>query len=413
MFGRQLTLLILACLLAAPLAAAQAANPLQDQVVEHPATLPDRLERIRAIHPEFVTVDTFGESLGGLPLWNVDVHHPDADPAGLPVYYLDGNHHGNEQYGSETVLIFLEELVEWTTTEEGAERLAEVRVVVSPMINPDGTATDKRGNHNNVDLNRNYAYHWGLYGTSDSPASFNYRGSAPASEPEVQANSALLRELHPEIYFSMHTGSHDIVLPWRADEDGEMPDWPIYEKFLAGLKDASGLDYRDPSGAGESISYGYGALGAVSLIPEVSTTQFQPAATESLREILKEEVALCWYGLEVLEKLGGHLAIENGTLVNDGWGPAINVTLLDAAGRTLTALPNVAAGEPVDVPAGAASVTYERRAQGDLAKPVWTLDLQAAALAAPPVDGGLDVPAPAPLALVGLAGLAGLLRRRD
>ena len=88
---------------------------------------------------------------------------------------------------------------------------------------------------------------------------------------------AYLQEMNARVYLSGHTGSFDIVLPWRASEDGEIPDWPLYERFLNEAENASEMTYREPSGAGESISWGYGVRSALSLIIEVNTDQWEQA----------------------------------------------------------------------------------------------------------------------------------------
>lgn len=413
---RWCVLLVLTLLLAAPMAAAQAPHP-HDQLVHHPLTIEAEMRDIQAIRPEFIDMRSFGTSVTGFDLWLLDFVHPDA-PDDVPVYYLDANHHGNEQLGMEALLIFMEELAEWSTTGEGAERLSEVRVVAVPMVNPDGTGTDRRVNNNGVDLNRNYDYNWGLYGTSDTPnwATGTYRGDAPLSEPETAANAALMREIQPEVYLSMHTGSHDIVLPWRQyDSDGEpldgpIPDWPVYERFLAGIEDVSGLGYRDPSGAGESISYAYGALGAVSLIVEVDTTQNQLFIQQQLTDLLKEEVTIYWYGLEVFERLGGYLVHGGPHVFNAGWGDATNVTFLAQDGTVLETVASLPPGAEQTVPAGAATATYERRIQGDLHTAVWSLDVASDAHLHEDPDER-EAPVPVLAALAALAA-AFLVRRR-
>jgi len=388
---RALPVLVLMALgLFIPFAAAQVPNPHPD-LVHNPATIEAELREIEAINPTFAVLGTFGTSTAGFPLWMMDVQHPDALVE--RVLYIDANHHGNEQLGMETAMLYLRQLVEYSTTPEGAERLREVRVVVSPAINPDGTGTDRRANSNNVDLNRNYDYNWGLYGTSDSLTAGTYRGPAPFSEPESAANAALMESIRPDIYLSMHTGSHDIVLPWRQDAefDGPIPDWNMYVAMLNGIEAVSGLGYRDPSGAGESISWAYGRMGTLSLVVEVDTTQNVPFV-QDLETLLAEEIAICWYAFDNLESFGGYL-VYDGEIRNVGLGPAYNVT----AGREVIASV-LAPGE--SIARQNVVVSYERRLQGDLQEP-WTV--------AP--SGNFDVATPAGF-LLPLALLLALRRRQ-
>jgi len=204
-------------------------------------------------------------------------------------------------------------------------------------MNADGYLQDCRNNWNGVDLNRNYPYMWGMYGTSDTrgscPASGTYRGQSEGSEIETQANIELMRGMNLYVYFSGHTGSNDIVLPWKITGEYAVPiaDWDLYEYFLNESANVSGLSYRDPSGAGESIAWGYGARTAISVIVEVDEMQWSPIETTTIRGALTNELLMYDLAWENLELFGGHLEIINEnsnsvTVQNTGWGAAYNVT---------------------------------------------------------------------------------------
>lgn len=418
---RWLAMLLLVPLVAAllvPAASAQVPHP-HEAVVHHPLTIQSEMEAIRDKNPESIRMASFGESTLGFPLWYLDFAAPGAKD--LPVFYLDANHHGNEQLGMEALLIFLDELADWSLTEEGGARLSEVRVVGAPMINPDGTGRNNRVNTNFVDLNRNYDYNWGLYGTSDmaNPVGGNYRGDHAHSEPESAANAAFMEQLKPWVYLSMHTGSHDIVLPWRQtpEADGPIPDWPAYEAYLAEIENASGLGYRDPSGAGESISFAYGALGAISLIVEVDNLQSE-LIVDGRPERLKEEVAIFWRTIEVFEKIGGNLEWLDGQVCNTGWGNATSVAWsaqseANVGSIWLNLTGSLPAGECVGAPDGAdlsgATVRYARTHQGDQHRPGASLFVPARD--PEPADEAEATPLPALVTAAAVA-LALVLRRR-
>ena len=108
-------------------------------------------------------------------------------------------------------------------------------------------------------------------------------------------------------------------------------DWDLYERFLNESANVSGLSYRDPSGAGESIAWGYGARNAVSVIVEVDTMQWSPIETTTIRQALTNELAMYALAWENLELFGGQLEIVSETsdsvkVTNTGWGAAYNVT---------------------------------------------------------------------------------------
>jgi hypothetical protein len=143
----------------------------------------------------------------------------------------------------------------------------------------------------------------------------------------------MMRGMNLYVYFSGHTGSNDIVLPWKITGEFAVPiaDWDLYERFLNESVNVSGLSYRDPSGAGESIAWGYGARTAISVIVEVDTMQWSPIETTTIRQALTNELAMYALAWENLELFGGHLEIVSETsdsvkVTNTGWGAAYNVT---------------------------------------------------------------------------------------
>lgn len=99
--------------------------------------------------------------------------------------------HGNETTAIEVAQAFCKEM-RW----QGA-LLDGRRVVVVPIVNPDGYARKSRHNARGVDLNRNFSTRdWG--GARFRP------GDSPASEPETQAILGLLETLRPAKILSLH-----------------------------------------------------------------------------------------------------------------------------------------------------------------------------------------------------------------
>ena len=282
-----------------------------------------------------------GIPLGDYEIFSVDValnitELSDEELAALPTMYVDGVHHGNEGMSSEAAFLFLQDILERSANDP--TYLEGKRLVVTPVINPYGYQLDCRLNWNGVDLNRNYPYMWGMYGTSDTRGfcpilTGTYRGPSEGSESETQANMELMREMNLYVYFSGHTGSNDIVLPWKITGEYAVPiaDWELYEHFLNESTNVSGLTYRDPGGAGESIAWGYGARTGISVIVEVTTTQWSPVEETTIRQELENELLMYDLAWENLLLFGGHLEIVSETsdsvrVTNTGWGAAYNVT---------------------------------------------------------------------------------------
>jgi hypothetical protein len=311
------------------------------EVLHNYYSMQDDTEELAGNYPDIAIYSEHASSTGlGLEIFSVDValnitELSEDELAALPTMYVDGVHHGNEGMSAEAAFLFLQDVLEKSAADP--TYLEGKRLVVTPVMNADGYLEDCRNNWNGVDLNRNYPYMWGMYGTSDTrgscPASGTYRGPSEGSEAETQANMELMRGMNLYVYFSGHTGSNDIVLPWKITGEFAVPiaDWDLYERFLNESTNVSGLSYRDPSGAGESIAWGYGARNAVSVIVEVDTMQWSPIETTTIRQALTNELLMYDLAWENLELFGGHLEIVTETsdsvrVINTGWGAAYNVT---------------------------------------------------------------------------------------
>ena len=299
-------------------------------------------QELASQYPNIAIYSEHASSTGlNLEIFSVDValnitELSEDELAALPTMYVDGSHHGNEGMSAEAAFLFLQDILERSNA--NPTYLEGKRLVVTPVMNADGYFQDCRNNWDCVDLNRNYPYMWGMYGTSDTrgtcPASGTYRGPSEGSEIETQANMDLMRGMNLYVYFSGHTGSNDIVLPWKITGEFAVPiaDWELYEHFLNEATNVSGLTYRDPSGAGESIAWGYGARTAVSVIVEVDTMQWSPVLPDgSIREALVNELLMYDLAWENLKLFGGYLEIvdetsNSVTVMNNGWGAAYNTT---------------------------------------------------------------------------------------
>lgn len=80
------------------------------------------------------------------------------------------------------------------------------RVVIVPILNPDGFVRGTRRNARNVDLNRNYpTNNWGQQPEDSRKV---YFGEAPASEPETRVVLKLMAEVQPTKIVSIHQPLH-------------------------------------------------------------------------------------------------------------------------------------------------------------------------------------------------------------
>lgn len=105
-----------------------------------------------------------------------------------------GGFHGNERLGIKLVLEFAEYL--------HANPPENAKVILVPLVNPDGLLLNTRTNKNRTDINRNFpTENWG-----DSTRGFILMpGSAPASEPETKAVIELVKRYNPDKIITVHT----------------------------------------------------------------------------------------------------------------------------------------------------------------------------------------------------------------
>jgi hypothetical protein len=165
-----------------------------------------------------------------------------------------------------------------------------------PMVNPDGyqytfdgdrlwrkNLRDNDGdgqitNNDGVDLNRNLPLRWNYdeEGSSSQFASATYRGPAPASEPETQANMAVFDLADIRFAVSYHSYGDLLLYPQGWQVQTPSADDPVYVA-LSGTDDDPAVEGYDPGPSadlyttnGEFTDWAHGARGALSWTPELS-----------------------------------------------------------------------------------------------------------------------------------------------
>lgn len=147
---------------------------------DYVATLPD---------PEPLGADASGD----YTLYGVQAGTP-----GKPAVVIIGGNHGNEWIGTRVAARVMNLL-----GEPQHNRLANAfHYYAIPNANPWGYENSDRRNANGVDLSRNCDYKWEL-GPSD-PSDLYYRGAAPFSESETQAQRDVILDLKPVLVIDIH-----------------------------------------------------------------------------------------------------------------------------------------------------------------------------------------------------------------
>jgi murein peptide amidase A len=124
------------------------------------------------------------------------------------IFYI-GTIHGNERSSQ----YLLSDWIDWLET--NPEKIPSGKtIVILPLLNPDGYASNSRFNAHNVDLNRNFG---SLSWKKDVKVPGggileNGGGSAPLSEPETKALIDYITEQDPSLIISYHSQG-SIVIP--------------------------------------------------------------------------------------------------------------------------------------------------------------------------------------------------------
>lgn len=130
-----------------------------------------------------------GRSFEGRPIYAVDFGK------GPDLTLIVGGIHGDEKTSIAVALKLCDELPRMSRLMDGH------RVVVIPILNPDGFVYGTRTNAEGVDLNRNFpAINWGM-GPRD-PRYFP--GLSSGSEPETRAAVALVERRRPSKIIALH-----------------------------------------------------------------------------------------------------------------------------------------------------------------------------------------------------------------
>ncbi len=177
---------------------------------------------------------SIGPSLQGRSLWMVKISDNVGIDENEPEVLYEAVHHAREPLSLSSTLLFMDELLAGYGTDPEATFLINQRELwFVPCLNPDGYEYNRQTNPNGgglwrknrranaggsfgVDLNRNYATQWSAPngGSSTTPTSETYRGTAPFSEPETQAIEAFAASRQFVQVFSTHTYTDILLRPW-------------------------------------------------------------------------------------------------------------------------------------------------------------------------------------------------------
>ena len=221
----------------------------------------DIMEEFQTTYPEFVKLDTIGESVNGRELIIAKVSDNVEIEENEPEWFMVGATHGNETMGCMICLRIIEYLCESYTRDSRAHRILDsIEMYILPFTNPDGTYKGGdnniqaaiRYNANGADLNRNW------------PRIPGAAGSTQPAEIETQLVMAWEKEHHVVMNMDYHAGVETAIYPYSSVSRRTTDD--AWWRYATGV-------YRDlaqengPSGyyndCDDGICNGYADLGYV------------------------------------------------------------------------------------------------------------------------------------------------------
>jgi len=190
------------------------------------AEIRTRLSELAAANPNITTLSTIGTSVQGNPIQAFVISGN--KNATRRIVFLGGMH-AREWISIPTVLYITEKLLTLYKNDSVVKDIVDkVDFHIIPVVNPDGylfTWASNRlwrknrranaGGSYGVDLNRNFDDHWCGQGSSSTPSSDTYCGTAPFSEPETKAVSDYLKRTGPfNSFIDFHAYGQLILRPY-------------------------------------------------------------------------------------------------------------------------------------------------------------------------------------------------------
>ncbi|GAB2696384.1 M14 family zinc carboxypeptidase [Thalassiella azotivora] len=240
---------------------------------------------------------------------------------GKPIHLNMGAHHAREWPSAEHSMEWAYELINgYGTDPELTELLDEVRVVVVPVINPDGftisreapttdefglfsydmkrkncsvseytpeqyrvgtCADNPAGRLRGTDLNRNYGGFWGGPGASPTWSNDTYRGDGPFSEPETRNVKQLVGTRSVTTLITNHTYSNLWLRPPGVAATRPPLEEPMYAALGAAATSHNGYanipSYELYDTTGGTEDWTFWTAGGLGFTPEIGDEGFHPA----------------------------------------------------------------------------------------------------------------------------------------
>src|SRR3954447_6636314 len=295
-------------------AAAPSALPSGRSTYRHYPDIQADLKKIVSSHPNLARPLVLPKkSFQGRDIEGIEVTDDvGANDDGKPTFWLMGVHHAREWPSAEIPV----EFGMYLTSSFGSDPrvtalLKNVRIVITPVINPDGYITSRESTDPadqsqdpgmapslaesvappggslayrrkncdgaspnpatpcnlqwGVDPNRNYGQNWGGPGAGTDPNDQDYRGTGMWSEPETQAVHEFSQSHDVTTLITMHNFASLVLRPPGVHNAGLAPDEPALKKLGDRMGDDTGytseFSYQLYDTSGTTEDWNYAAAG--------------------------------------------------------------------------------------------------------------------------------------------------------
>ncbi|MFZ1518486.1 MAG: M14 family zinc carboxypeptidase [Ignavibacteriaceae bacterium] len=315
------------------------------------------IDSMKSLYPNLITSKvSIGNSVENRPIYMVKISdNPDADETEPEILYT-ALHHAREPQSMMQMIYFMYYLLENYNSDPSVQYIVNNReLFFIPVLNPDGYEYNRttnpsgggmwRKNRKNnggsygVDLNRNYGpyTYWNAPngGSSTTPSSDTYRGTAPFSEPETTHLKNFLATRYFKNALNYHTYSNLLIYPYGALEQ-ETPDSAIFREFARDMTAYNGYTYGTDqqtvgySTRGNSDDYFYDGDTVVNhgkifaMTPEVGSTGFWPSQPEIFPLAIENVLPNLYYAYVA----GDYVTAINPYFSQQFFNPGDNVDLI-------------------------------------------------------------------------------------
>ncbi len=264
----------------------------------------EEIVKAAADHPAIAKAVDLGLSLKGTPITAIRVTKGAATqkmPGDRPAVVFQAAQHAREWITPENVRRQMHYFLDnYGTNAEITKIIDTTDVWFLPVVNVDGYDLTfnpefrlwRKNTHDNnsdgkitpgdgVDPNRNFAYKWGYdnEGSSPSPDSETYRGTAPNSEPETKVQDAFVKKLRPKYMINYHSAAELLLYGVGWQTQTPSPDDNVYEALLGDHDHPAVPGYEPELGAqlyttnGETDGHMVNKHDVLTVTPELSTCQ--------------------------------------------------------------------------------------------------------------------------------------------